>query len=167
MSFNIHWVDQCADPEEIETLQLPVGTLTITRQADVITDIAWNQHLPVDVQSPQTPSPKTSNFIHPWLNPQVNTTLTLLKQGSAFRNRVWTELCKIPYGTTITYAELAKNIGSAARAVGNACRDNPYTLVIPCHRVVAKSGMGGYCGKIAGDFMTIKTQLLALEKANK
>jgi methylated-DNA-[protein]-cysteine S-methyltransferase len=58
---------------------------------------------------------------------------------------------------------LAQKIGSSARAVGNACRDNPYPVIIPCHRVVSVSGMGGYCGHTAGDFMAIKSKLLDYE----
>jgi methylated-DNA-[protein]-cysteine S-methyltransferase len=160
MPFTIHWVDHCSGPETSETLQLPLGTLLITRQSDVITNITWAQQiLPETDSGPQR--------LHPWLDPQTNVTLSLLKQGTPFRNQVWAELCKIPYGTTLTYAGLAKNIGSAARAVGNACRDNPYPLVIPCHRVVSASGMGGYCGQVVGDFMAIKVKLLAFEAANQ
>jgi methylated-DNA-[protein]-cysteine S-methyltransferase len=164
MPFNIHWVDDCTGPKAVETLPLPVGTLLITRQSGVITDIAWEQHhLPRTFNPAQLDLGHTSHAIHPWLAPEITSPLTLLKQGSPFRNRVWAELCAIPYGTTLTYAALAKNIGSAARAVGNACRDNPYALVIPCHRVVAASGMGGYCGQSVGDFMVIKATLLAFE----
>ena len=155
MPFTIHWADHCNGPETLETLPLPVGTLLITRQAGVITDIAWDQQ-PFNPNATAAPS-------HPWLDPQAIVTVTLLKQGTAYRQQVWAELCKIPYGTTLTYAALAKNISSAARAVGNACRDNPYPLVIPCHRVVSASGMGGYNGQIAGDFMAIKARLLAFE----
>jgi methylated-DNA-[protein]-cysteine S-methyltransferase len=164
MPFNIHWVDGCAGPKAVETLQLPVGTLLITRQSGVITDIAWEQHSLPEASNPIQIDPyPASQAIHPWLDPEITIPLTLLKQGSPFRNRVWSELCKIPHGNTLTYAALAKNIGSAARAVGNACRDNPYALVIPCHRVVAASGMGGYCGQIEGNFITIKTALLVFE----
>jgi len=91
----------------------------------------------------------------------------LLRQGSAYRQQVWAALAQIPLGETLTYSALAKKIGSAARAVGNACRDNPYPLFIPCHRVVSVSGMGGYCGQTDGHFMTIKHQLLAFEAAFK
>lgn len=73
--------------------------------------------------------------------------LPLDLRGTAFQQRVWKELTKIPRGETITYGELAKRIGApgAVRAVGTACGANPAALVVPCHRVVRGDGsMGGY-----------------------
>jgi len=79
-----------------------------------------------------------------------------------FTQKVLIETRKIKYGETITYSELAEKIGSrAARAVGNALGKNPIPIIIPCHRVVAKKGIGGYSGGI-----DIKTRLLELEKRN-
>ncbi|MEG2002430.1 MAG: methylated-DNA--[protein]-cysteine S-methyltransferase, partial [Clostridia bacterium] len=80
--------------------------------------------------------------------------------GTAFQNLVWSELLKIPYGDTITYGELARRIGkpNASRAVGNANGKNPLLIVVPCHRVVATSGIGGFsCG------IDVKQFLLQLE----
>lgn len=68
-------------------------------------------------------------------------------QGTAFRRRVWEELRKIPYGTTVTYTEVARRIGNpkAIRAVARACATNPVSVVVPCHRVVRQSGnLAGY-----------------------
>ena len=81
---------------------------------------------------------------------------------SPFVQKVLTETRKIKYGKTMTYSELAEKIGSKAyRAVGNALGKNPLPIVIPCHRVLAKQGIGGYSGG-----MDIKTRLLELEKIN-
>ncbi len=66
--------------------------------------------------------------------------------GTAFQQRVWGALQQIPYGETMTYAELARHVGSSARAVGGALRANPLPIFIPCHRVVSASGLGGYAG---------------------
>ena len=77
-----------------------------------------------------------------------------------FTRSVLEETRKIGFGEMITYSELAKNIGTKAyRAVGNALSSNPFPIIIPCHRVVAKNGIGGYSGGI-----DIKTRLLELEK---
>jgi O-6-methylguanine DNA methyltransferase len=80
-----------------------------------------------------------------------------------FRRRV-TEACRaIPYGTTLSYAELAERVGTprGARAVGNVMRRNPWPLLVPCHRVVASSGkLGGYS---APDGLSMKRRLLSLE----
>ena len=86
--------------------------------------------------------------------------LPLRPAGSAFEQRVWQRMQAIPYGKTRSYGELAAGIGSAARAVGGACGRNPIPIVIPCHRVLAKTGLGGYSG--AGGLKTKQT-LLALE----
>lgn len=73
--------------------------------------------------------------------------LPLDVRGTAFQQRVWRELTRIPRGETITYGELARRIGApgAVRAVGTACGANPTALVVPCHRVLRSDGsMGGY-----------------------
>jgi len=88
--------------------------------------------------------------------------LMLMPGGSPFERRVWAAMQAIPYGETRSYGELAAAIGSAPRAVGRACGRNPIPIVIPCHRVLAKGGLGGYSG--AGGLAT-KQRLLALEGA--
>jgi len=89
--------------------------------------------------------------------------LPLDLRGSEFQLRVWRRLAEIPPARPLSYGELAADIGSGARAVGNACRRNPVPLVLPCHRVVAKSGLGGFAGSTEGGFMSIKQALLAHE----
>lgn len=85
-----------------------------------------------------------------------------LAVGTEFERKVWRELQKIPYGTTISYLELAKRVGSpkAFRAVGGANGANPLSIVIPCHRVIAANGgLGGY-----GGGLTAKQILLDRER---
>ena len=86
--------------------------------------------------------------------------LPLAPAGSPFRTRVWAALRAIPYGETRTYGDLAAALGSAARAIGQANGANPIPILIPCHRVVAGNGLGGYSG---GDGPATKRALLALE----
>lgn len=83
--------------------------------------------------------------------------------GTAFQRKVWNELTKIPPGKVVTYGQLAKKLGTSARAVGNACRKNPIPLVIPCHRVVSMNGMGGYAGHTQGELLQVKSWLLQHE----
>jgi len=86
----------------------------------------------------------------------------LLLVGTEFQKRVWQELSKIPYGTTITYLEQSMRLGkaSAVRAVANANGDNAISLFVPCHRVVAiNAGLGGY-----GGGLDAKRFLIDLEK---
>jgi methylated-DNA-[protein]-cysteine S-methyltransferase len=89
--------------------------------------------------------------------------LELELEGTPFQRRVWRELRRIPVGKTLTYGELAARLGSGARAVGNACRANPCPLVVPCHRVVAAKGLGGFAGERSGRKLEIKRWLLQHE----
>lgn len=82
---------------------------------------------------------------------------------TAFQKTVLQELQKIPYGETRTYGEIAKILNTSPRAVGNACRNNPLPLVIPCHRVVAANSIGGYDGAKSGSLLAIKKRLLENE----
>jgi methylated-DNA-[protein]-cysteine S-methyltransferase len=91
---------------------------------------------------------------------QSDLTLDLELDGTAFQQRVWKALRTIPAGRTMTYGELAGRIGSGARAVGSACRANPCPLVVPCHRVVAARGLGGFAGERSGRKLEIKRWLL-------
>jgi methylated-DNA-[protein]-cysteine S-methyltransferase len=86
--------------------------------------------------------------------------IALLPAGTAFQKSVWLELTKIPLGETRTYGQIAINLNTSARAVGNACRRNPIQIIIPCHRVVSATGIGGYAGDTAGDQLSIKRWLL-------
>ena len=70
---------------------------------------------------------------------------------------------KIPSGETKTYGELALELKTSARAIGQACRKNPISIVIPCHRVTAKNNLGGFAGKKSGRLLDIKKYLLMHE----
>lgn len=80
-----------------------------------------------------------------------------------FQKTVLQVLRKIPVGGTRTYTELAKQLGTKPRPVGTACRRNPIPIVIPCHRIVASTNIGGYSGVIRGPFLKIKRWLLQHE----
>jgi methylated-DNA-[protein]-cysteine S-methyltransferase len=84
-------------------------------------------------------------------------------RGTPFQKAVWEELCKIPYGETRAYGQIAAQVGNplAARAVGMACNRNPVAIIVPCHRVVGSDGrLVGYAGGL-----DIKGKLLDLELA--
>ncbi len=84
--------------------------------------------------------------------------------GSAFQQRVWQAISAIPCGKVMTYGQIARQIGSAPRAVGQACGANYFPLLIPCHRVVSASGIGGFSNHDGdGYFRDIKRWLLAHE----
>ena len=91
--------------------------------------------------------------------------LPLHVHGTQFQLRLWDALCEIPRGRTLTYGELARRLGGEARAVGQACGDNRLPIVIPCHRVVAANGLGGFAHSTGGYLLEAKRWLLAHERA--
>ena len=146
----------------------PIKQLSLTIVDNMLSSIA------IDFEQQAT---TTSTSV---LSPQINELMEQLKQyslqahnvwsiglpksGTKFQKRVWQHLQSIPMGTTQTYGDIAKTLNSSARAVGNACRANPYLLVVPCHRVVKSNNIGGFGGKIDGEAIAIKQWLLAHER---
>jgi methylated-DNA-[protein]-cysteine S-methyltransferase len=99
-----------------------------------------------------------------WHNPAHPFDLPYQPLGTPFQLRVWHALMKIPAGRPTTYGALAKQLGTAPRAVGQACGSNPLPILIPCHRVVAASGLGGFMHSASGAPLDVKTWLLAHEQ---
>ena len=97
---------------------------------------------------------------------QFQFTINLQPYGTDFQQGVWSALREIPAGGTLSYGQLAEKLHSSPRAVGNACRANPIPIIIPCHRVVGKNGIGGYDGKTSGRRLDIKRWLLHHEGIN-
>ena len=98
-----------------------------------------------------------------WANGELQQwTVPVSPRGTPFQESVWTALQGIPYGSTQTYQTVAQRIGKprAARAVGNANNRNPVAPFVPCHRVVAAAGLGGY-----GGGLTLKQAMLRIEGA--
>ena len=90
--------------------------------------------------------------------------IPLLMVGTDFQKRVWKALLRVPYGATSTYGQIAEEIGSprAVRAVGNANRANPVSIIVPCHRVIGSDGeLVGY-----GGGLSLKKWLLRLEQGD-
>ena len=96
-------------------------------------------------------------------NPEAVLSIPYAVKGTPFQRRVWQAIAAIPCGKTLSYGELAAKVGSGPRAVANVCGANQVPLFIPCHRVVAKNGLGGFMqGDARG--LAIKTWLLKHEK---
>ena len=95
-------------------------------------------------------------------NPRNDFNLPIVFKGTPFQRRVWKAISAIACGRVVTYGEIAQQIGSGPRAVANACGANNLPLIIPCHRVVAKNGMGGYMSG-QQDGLKIKKWLLKHE----
>lgn len=89
--------------------------------------------------------------------------LPLKPEGTPFRQKVWEEIARIPRGKTLKYGDIANALSSAPRAIGQACGSNPIPVVIPCHRVVSASGLGGFMHHGEGEPLSIKRWLLQHE----
>jgi methylated-DNA-[protein]-cysteine S-methyltransferase len=98
-------------------------------------------------------------------DPDAKFDLPLLIEGTEFQRRLWEALREIPRGRTLTYGELARKLGGEARAVGQACGDNRLPIVIPCHRVVAADGIGGFAHSTGGYLVEAKRWLLMHESS--
>lgn len=141
------------------TLETPLGRLGIRMQGDAVIGLDF---LSDETMSRRTPAAELvatqiSDYLH---DAKHGFDIPLAPRGTEFQRRVWQALLTIPSGTVLTYGELAAGLGSGARAVGGACRVNPIPLLIPCHRVVAASGLGGYAGATDGEWLRRKRWLL-------
>ena len=96
-------------------------------------------------------------------NPDVAFDLPVVIEGSALERAVWDAMCAIPRGRTRTYGELARELGADPRAIGQACGDNRLPILIPCHRVVAADGLGGFAHATSGYLLEVKRWLLLHE----
>jgi methylated-DNA-[protein]-cysteine S-methyltransferase len=96
-------------------------------------------------------------------NPDTRFDLPVLIEGTPLQRAVWDAMCAIPRGKTRTYGELARELGAEARAIGQACGDNRLPIVIPCHRVVAADGIGGFGHATGGYLLEAKRWLLMHE----
>ncbi|OGI56211.1 MAG: hypothetical protein A2V58_04350 [Candidatus Muproteobacteria bacterium RBG_19FT_COMBO_61_10] len=91
--------------------------------------------------------------------------LPLVLTGTEHQRRVWRVLQTIPVGEVLCYGDVARRLNSGARAVGGACGRNPLPIIVPCHRVVASNGLGGFSGGPVAHATDIKQWLLRHEGA--
>ncbi len=101
-----------------------------------------------------------------FLNSRHQFDLPLRLRGTAFQQRVWKALRDIPPGLPQTYSQLAKTLDTAPRPVGGACGANPLPVIVPCHRVIAASGLGGFMRTRYLGPLNIKSWLLAHERSD-
>lgn len=134
------------------TLDSPIGPLLLTSDGASLTRL-YMSPFSLNPQWSQEPCPvleETARQLRAFFQGELKEfTVPLGGQGTEFQQTVWKELTRIPYGTTISYGELAKRIGqpSASRAVGLANGKNPISIIVPCHRVIGANGtLTGYGG---------------------
>jgi methylated-DNA-[protein]-cysteine S-methyltransferase len=146
------------------TVPSPVGDLTLSEQDGAIVALAWGHTNPTGGPGTSTPLLNAAaEWLRGYFAGKVTSPLALsmAPSGSEFQRRVWQAMTEIPPGKTLTYGDVAKQLGSAPRAVGGACGANPIPILIPCHRIVGSNGgLGGYSGSGG---LTTKRALLDLE----
>ncbi|HUQ26749.1 MAG TPA: methylated-DNA--[protein]-cysteine S-methyltransferase [Burkholderiales bacterium] len=98
-------------------------------------------------------------------NPNTTFDLPVVIEGTELQKAVWKAMCAIPRGKTRTYGELARELGTDPRDIGQCCGDNRLPLVIPCHRIVAADGIGGFAHATSGYLLEAKRWLLMHEAA--
>lgn len=136
----------------------PMGDLTVRSDGPAIVALDWGRAASQDNTALLN---KARAQILAYFAGDLETfNIPLAPVGTAFQKKVWAAMQTIPFGQTQTYGDLARRIQSGPRPVGTACGVNPIPIIIPCHRVVAAHGLGGYSG--AGGLATKQT-LLALE----
>ena len=143
----------------------PFGRLGIRLQNGVLADIDFLDHK-IPLRAPtNTVARHVCVALRAYLKkPRRKFRLPLATDGTDFQQRVWRVLQRIPAGKVLSYGELARKLKTGPRAVGNACRANPIPIIIPCHRVVAANGNGGFMGKTGGRALAIKDWLLTHER---
>jgi methylated-DNA-[protein]-cysteine S-methyltransferase len=145
-----------------------LGELVIAANENAVTGIYTPQHkeytkaraLPVALLPPMQ---KVADQLQRYMSGE-QVAHSAIAEGTAFQQRVWQELCTLPYGMTVTYGELARRIGMprAVRAVASAIARNPLLILVPCHRVIASSGaLAGFAGGLEA-----KQWLLAHEQSS-
>jgi len=143
-----------------QTVDTVVGRLLVAEQDSAITRLTWADAMEND-QSPLLDEAVAQ--LNAYFGGELSTfDLPVSYACSAFQKRVCEEMCKIPYGSTVTYGDLARTMKSAAQPVGNACGGNPIAIVVPCHRVLGSKDIGGYSG-LGG--VETKIALLKIENA--
>ena len=142
----------------------PFGGIGINLIDDTVTSVDFiYQPVTTDFYSSTTAKLIARQLKTYFQNPECRFDCEIKLEGTPFQKKVWQELKKIPSGQTRTYGELARKLKSSPRAVGNACRRNPVPLIVPCHRVVAKNGLGGFAGQTSGETVNAKQWLLNYE----
>ncbi len=138
----------------------PVGDITVSEEDGKIVSVDWGWSRDQD----ETPVlVRAREQLEAYFDgDRGDFDLPLDPAGTDFQKAVWRKMLEIPAGQTETYGWICDAVGGTARSVGTACGANPIPIIIPCHRVVAANGMGGYSGDGG---LTTKTALLRLEGA--
>lgn len=146
-------------------LESPLGLLRLTANETALCEIALAQEGSASDPNAVT-SEAAAQLTEYFLKKRQEFSLELAPQGTVFQKRVWAALAKIPYGKVVTYGQIAAAIGqpAAVRASASAVGKNPLPIVLPCHRVVAANGLGGFAWGLSAKRMLLETEGVEIPK---
>lgn len=145
-------------------LATPFAVLGVRTGGELLTGIEYLPHGSPTLAPLDALAERACRQLERWLDdPHYVFDLPYELNGTDFQSRVWRAIATIPVGSTRTYGEVARLLGTAPRAVGAACGANRLPIVIPCHRVLGASGLGGFMQAAAGFPLDVKRWLLAHE----
>ena len=132
-------------PSAFTILNSKLGNLLIVSNGKTITGLNWTKkrQLPATSALLKTASEEIVAYLAGKLKSFSVPTET---GGTQMQKAIWEMMSDIPYGKTLTYGEVAAKLKTSPRVIGNACGANPIPIIIPCHRIVGKQGLGGYSG---------------------
>jgi methylated-DNA-[protein]-cysteine S-methyltransferase len=144
-------------------MDTPLGPIGLWWEGDTLTGVDLEPDPDRQRSQDAPPESVTQQLDRYFADGQGTFNLPLAVGGTEFQRRVWSLMRAIPAGETRTYGDIARELGSAARAVGQACRANPLPIIVPCHRVVGAQGLGGFAGDTSGHKLAVKRWLLRHE----
>lgn len=145
-------------------IEAPFGALGLLTRGEVLAGVDFLPASTPRIRAREALAREATRQLAAYFDdPRFRFDLPLDIVGTHFQKRVWALMCAIPAGAARTYGEAARELHSAARAVGGACGASPLAIVIPCHRIVGAQGLGGFMGRAADETLTIKRWLLRHE----
>ena len=125
------------------TIPSPYGPLTLTEKAGILTSLDWR----AGHDDPSDLLQEAAAQLNAYFNKTLQTFTLPFDYGTGLHNGTRHAMAAIPYGETRTYGDIAKALHTTAQAIGQACGANPLPILIPCHRVVGATGLGGFSAK--------------------
>ena len=148
------------------TVEFPKFKVGVATRGGVVTQL---KYLPLSAPSIAATNPlaeKAAQQLEAYKrDPNSRFDLPVVVEGTELQKSVWKAMCAIPHGKTRTYGDLARELGADAQDIGQCCGDNRLPLVIPCHRIVAANGIGGFAHATSGYLVETKRWLLMHEAA--
>jgi methylated-DNA-[protein]-cysteine S-methyltransferase len=144
----------------------PFGAMGMRTEGDLLRELVFLPSGMAEKAPADRLAEKTARQLERYYaDPDFVFDLPLMELGTEFQRRVWKAICAIPRGEVLTYGQIAKHLRTAPLAVGQACGANWYPLIVPCHRVTATGGIGGFANHddSTGFHLGVKRWLLAHE----